>query len=149
MQISQKAQYALRATFELAKNAGNGPVKTAAIAQAQAIPLRFLEIILHELRRAGFVQSRRGSSGGYLLARDPQALAVGEILSFIEGPTDLVDCGFDKGDGGCPFVTDCVFMPLWEQVRQAVDGVYDSTTFKDLLDWEEKQGPKPEIHYAI
>ena len=149
LQISQKAQYALRATFELAKNAGTGPVKTAAIAQAQAIPLRFLEIILHELRRAGFVQSRRGSNGGYLLVRDPQALAVGEILSFVEGPTDLVDCGFDTGVGGCPFVSDCVFMPLWEEVRRAVDGVYDSTTFQNLLDWEEKRDRKPGIQYPI
>jgi len=149
MQISQKAQYALRATFELARNAGNGPVKTAAIAQAQAIPLRFLEIILHELRRAGFVQSRRGSHGGYLLSRDPKALAVGEILSFIEGPTDLVDCGFANGDGGCPFAPDCAFMPLWEEVRRAVDGVYDSTTFQDLLDGEENKDRKAGIHYSI
>jgi Rrf2 family protein len=149
MQVSQKAQYALRATFELARNAGRGPIKAAAIARAQAIPLRFLEIILHELRRAGFVQSRRGCHGGYVLLQTPAALSVGEIISFVEGPTHLVDCGFDKGDGSCPLASSCVFKPLWEKVRQAVAGVYGSTTFQDLLDWEEKKDGKPEIHYSI
>ena len=149
MQVSQKAQYALRATFELARNAGNGPIKAAAIAEAQAIPLRFLEIILHELRRAGYVQSRRGSHGGYLLARDPKALAVGEILSFIEGPTNLVECALDQGDEDCPFASDCVFMPLWERVRRAVAGVYDTTTFQDLLEWEKNKDKEPEIQYSI
>ena len=79
MAISQKCQYALRAVFELAKHYGQGPVKIADIAKAQAIPLRFLEVILSQLRQGGFAGSRRGNEGGYLLVRSPREFATGHI----------------------------------------------------------------------
>jgi len=63
MRVSQKCQYAIRAIFELAKHYGEGTLKTADIAKAQAIPARFLEVILSELRQAAFVESRRGKAG--------------------------------------------------------------------------------------
>ena len=63
MLVSQKCQYALRALFELAKRNGEGPVKIAAIAKAQAIPPRFLEVILSQLKQGSFVESQRGSEG--------------------------------------------------------------------------------------
>ncbi len=69
MLVSQKSQYALRAVFELARRNGGLPVKIADIAEAQAIPQRFLEVIMNQLKQGGFVESRRGKRGGYLLAR--------------------------------------------------------------------------------
>jgi len=92
MQISQKCQYALRAVFELARRPREAPVKVGDIAEAQAIPPRFLEIILNQLKRGGFVESRRGASGGYSLARSPDELTMGEIIRFVEGPFKPVSC---------------------------------------------------------
>ena len=132
--ISQKCQYSLRAVFELGKRWGNGPVKIAEIAKAQAIPIRFLESILNQLKQGGFVESRRGREGGYLLAHAPARIKVGEIIRFIEGPIAPVECAV--GESGCPHRTDCVFLPMYQKVGKAVADVYDGTTFQDLMDRE-------------
>lgn len=134
--ISHKCQYSLRAVFELGKQRGNGPVKIAEIAKAQAIPTRFLESILNQLKQGGFVESRRGREGGYLLTDPPARIKVGEIIRFIEGPIAPVECV--EGESGCPLRSDCVFLPMYKKVSEAVSDVYDGTTFQDLMDQEEK-----------
>jgi len=139
MRVSQKCQYALRALFELAKHFGNAPVRSAEVAQRQAIPPRFLEVILGELRHAGLVVSHRGRRGGYSLTRPPSALTVGEVIWFFEGPVGPVVCAGGRARTDCPFHHDCVFLPMWERVRDAVAGVYDSTTFQDLVDAERQR----------
>src|SRR5229473_6128344 len=88
MNISVKGEYALQAIFDLAANAGAEPVKIAEIARRQKIPQKFLELILASLKQGGFVESRRGAEGGYLLSRPPDTITVGEVLRFIEGPQD-------------------------------------------------------------
>ncbi len=136
MTVSQKCQYALRALFELSKRPGPGPTKVSEIAAAQAIPARFLEAILGELRRGSFVESRRGVNGGYILAVEPNALVVGDIIRFIDGPLTPVRClGEDKGES-CVLKGECAFMGMWNRARNAVAGVYDETTFQDLLEEE-------------
>jgi len=147
MLVSQKCQYALRAIFELAKRTGQGPVKIAEIAEAQAIPVRFLEVILGQLKQGRFVVSQRGSEGGYQLARPPQELTVGEIMRFVEGPLAPVTCGLDpaKTKDKCPFYGNCVFLPMWEKARRAAADVYDSTTFQGLVTQE---GSAPELSEA-
>jgi Rrf2 family protein len=85
LRTTAKADYAVRAAVELAA-AGDGPVKAEQIADAQGIPLNFLENILAELRRAGIVQSRRGASGGYLLAVPPEEVSLADIIRAVEGP---------------------------------------------------------------
>ena len=92
MNLSQKCQYAVRAILELAKHYGQGPVAISQIAASQAIPQRFLENILNELRPTGLIESRRGIQGGYLLARDPGTVSVGEVIRLVEGPLDPVKC---------------------------------------------------------
>ena len=131
--VSQKCQYAIRATFELAKRHGMGPVKISDIAEAQAIPLRFLEVILNQLRQGGFVQSRRGVEGGYYLIRRAEDLTIGEIIRFIEGPTVPVACLSDKGEAKCRLHDNCVFIPMWKRVAQAESDIYNQTSFQDLL----------------
>ena len=76
MDVPQKTRYALRAIFELAKYYGQGPVKVINIANAQATPPRFLEVILNQLKRTGLVDSKRGKDGGYFLLRSPGKLTV-------------------------------------------------------------------------
>jgi Rrf2 family transcriptional regulator, cysteine metabolism repressor len=136
MLISQRCQYALRAIFELAKQSGRGPTKIDQIASAQAIPPRFLAAILNQLKQGGFVGSRRGSDGGYIITRPPSRLTVGELIRFIEGPIGPVGC-LDGGPADrCPLSGSCVFRSLWDQAREAVENVYDTTTFEDLIERE-------------
>jgi Rrf2 family protein len=85
MRVSAKVDYALRASLELAA-AGEGPMKGERIAQAQDIPLKFLENILLELRHAGLVQSQRGADGGYWLASPPEEIKLADVIRAVEGP---------------------------------------------------------------
>ena len=149
MQVSQKCQYALRAVYELAKRHGEGPATAPDIARAQAIPPKFLELILQELRQAGLVESRRGPQGGYLLAGDPRVLTVGQVIRLIEGPFAPVSCiaagdpgpnpngaGGASAPGPCPLQGRCAFLNMWERAHSAVAGVLDATTFQDLIEAE-------------
>lgn len=85
MRLTAKADYAIRAAVELAATA-DGPVKAERVAQAQSIPLRFLEHILLDLKHAGLVASQRGAEGGYRLARTPAEITLAEIIRAVEGP---------------------------------------------------------------
>src|SRR4029078_5416126 len=85
MRVSAKADYAVRASIELA-SAGDGPVKGERIADAQKIPLRFLENILGELKHAGPVQSKRGAEGGYWLSKPAEEVTLADIIRAVEGP---------------------------------------------------------------
>lgn len=136
MNVSQKCQYALRAVFELAKRRGEGPTTVADIAKAQAIPAKFLELILGQLRQGGFTESRRGARGGYLLAAAPEVLAVGDIIRFVDGEFAPVKCIGGGAGSDCPLHGSCAFMDMWTRVRDAVTEVYDTTTFQNLIDAE-------------
>jgi len=150
MQVSQKCQYALRAVFELALRDGEGPVKIAEIARAQAIPPRFLEVILGQLKQAKFVKSKRGVEGGYELARAAGDLTAGEVIRFVEGPLGPVDCVMGGAlDNKCPFNGDCVFLPMWERAQQAISEIYDSTSLQDLVDEQKKKDERGVSNYAI
>jgi len=85
MRISAKADYAVRAAVEMAA-AGDEPVKGEKLAEAQEIPLQFLEHILLELKHARLVRARRGARGGYWLARDPDEITLADIFRAVEGP---------------------------------------------------------------
>jgi Rrf2 family protein len=85
MRVSAKVDYALRACAELAA-AGDGPLKGDRIAQAQQIPLKFLENILLDLKHAGLVQSQRGAEGGYWLSLSPEEISLAEVIRAVEGP---------------------------------------------------------------
>jgi Rrf2 family protein len=92
MRISARADYAVRAAVELAA-AGEGPTKGEAIAQAQGIPLKFLENILGDLRHSGIVRSQRGAEGGYWLARPADQITVADVIRAVEGPLASVRGG--------------------------------------------------------
>ncbi len=149
MNLSQKCQYALRAVFELSKKQGQGPMPAGEIAKAQAIPSRFLELILSELRHGGYVVSRRGVDGGYLLAISPETLTVGDVIRFIEGPLNPVKCIGGNSAGDCPLKGRCAFLGLWERAKNAVEGVYDKTTFHDLVEEEKETVRYTTLNFCI
>ncbi len=149
MFVPQKSRYALRAIFELAKRFGQGPVKIIEIAKGQAIPPKFLEVILSNLKQAGFLESRRGSEGGYLLIRHPSQLTVGDVMRFMHGEVSPVECVASGSKSSCPLFGNCVFLPMWEKVGKAISSVYDSTSFQDLVDEEKRKSGKYVPHYSI
>ena len=152
MSVSQKCQYALRAVLELAKRPREDPTAAGLIAKAQAIPVRFLELILGQLRQGGYVTSRRGAKGGFSLAVEPSALSVGDIIRFVDGPVGPVKCVADAdgpGNTECALYGNCAFMSMWSRARDAVCDVYDTTTFSDLIEAEQAAGGKSRTSYCI
>jgi Rrf2 family transcriptional regulator, cysteine metabolism repressor len=133
MSVSSKCYYALRAVYALAEHAGPDPLKIAEIAERERIPIRFLEVILNQLKGGGFVQSRRGAEGGYRLARPSDQLTIGEIMRYIDGPIAPVDCVSRSRPKVCEFPGGCQFYGFWGRVRQAISDVVDQTTFADLI----------------
>lgn len=131
MNISVKGEYALKAIFDLCSQPSGQPVKIAEIATRQKIPQKFLELILASLKQGGFVESRRGAEGGYLLGRPPSQITVGEVYRFFEGGQNSKARA--KGKPESPLAD------LWRQVDDAVSNIVDHTTFADLhRAWSEK-----------
>jgi Rrf2 family protein len=120
----------LLAVLDLAMQRARGPVKIASIARRQHIPQKFLELILAALKQGGFVESRRGADGGYLLARPPEQIYVGEVLRYMEG-------GRQKA---WRRRADNAFSELWLEVEGAVSGILDRRTLADVArTWADKQ----------
>jgi Rrf2 family transcriptional regulator, cysteine metabolism repressor len=149
MPISQKTQYAVRAVFELAKRQGRGATKISEIADAQAIPQRFLENILNHLKGGGFVESVRGKEGGYLLVRPAKELTVGQVLRFVEGPLSPVECMVDGKKAPCSMYGHCAFRSLWKRAEEALEEVYDGTTFDELVVEETNDCRERSADYSI
>ena len=149
MNLSQKCQYAVRAVLELARQYGQGPVPISQIAASQAIPQRFLENILNELRPTGLIESRRGIQGGYLLTRDPGTVSVGEVIRMVEGPLDPVRCIGDKRNSFCPLKGNCALIHLWDRAKAAVETVYNGATFQDLVEEEKELSRTSTIDFSI
>ncbi|MDQ1397645.1 MAG: hypothetical protein QOG64_2904 [Acidimicrobiaceae bacterium] len=137
MQVSAKADYALRALSELAA-AGGGPLKGGQLASSQSIPPKFLENILIELRHAGIVHSQRGAEGGYRLARPADRINLAEILRAVDGPLANV-----RGlrpeevvyDGSASHLVE-----VWIAVRASLRSVLETITLQGLVDGELPKG---------
>jgi Rrf2 family protein len=141
----KKNQYALRAIFELAKHMDQGPVKISDIAEAQSIPLRFLEVILNQLKASGIVDSKRGFYGGYFLVKPPGQVSVGDVLRFLSRDLPRDDCIACVSPESCPFDSQCAFSSLWNRVKKAAFNIYDETSFQDLID-RERNTRRPGAH---
>ena len=130
VKVSAKSDYAVRALLELA-DAGDGPVKGERLAQTQAIPLKFLENILIDLRHAGIVRSQRGADGGYWLARGPDSISVGEVIRAVDGPLASVrgeapeDLDYDGAAEN--------LQAVWIAVRASLRSVVDELTLADVV----------------
>lgn len=141
--FSTKCIYALRAILELALQDGFGVVKSQQIASAQGIPLRFLEIILSELRQGGFVESRRGNAGGYALARPSETITVAQVIDFIEGHKATRKPRFSADGGEDPFSN------LWQELDRACSDVLASISFAKLAEEEVRKRNLHVQNYVI
>ena len=132
MKISYKSDYALKAVLDLALcYDGREPVSIHDTAKRIDAPVKFLEQIFSGLKSHGIIESRRGSSGGYLLAKPPEKITVGEIIRLIEGPTEPISC-VKQDYSGCDEMYTCVFRNIWKDIHQATSRVIDRVNFRDL-----------------
>ena len=130
MRISSRCEYGVRALVYLAARAGCGPVPLSEISAGEAIPGPFLERILARLRENGIVRATRGASGGYELARPAAEIAVGEVVTALEGPLSLVGCLPD--DNACARAEGCASKMVWHRLDRAINEALDAITLEDL-----------------
>ena len=139
--VSQRTEYATRAMLELAvrrARSGAALVPARALAEAQHVPLRFLEQQLGALHKAGLVESFRGAGGGCRLAKDPATIRVSDIVDAIEGHTYPMHC-LDVEDHTCFADSHCVLQELWGDIDVAIRQVLERTTLADLAERHAKQ----------
>jgi Rrf2 family protein len=124
--------------LDLATNQTGEPIRLKDVARRQDISEKYLEQIISVLNKAGFVRSIRGPQGGYLLARKPKEYTVGMILRLTEGTLSPVECvGTDSMD--CEREEGCVTKILWKKLDDAINGVVDTITLDDMLEWQAEQ----------
>jgi len=145
LKITYKGDYALKAVLGLALNSGK-LVTIHDLAKHTDIPVKFLEQVLLDLKKGGFVESRRGKIGGYLLAKHPSQIKLGEVIRFIDGPIEPIGCVGVKYSG-CADTYSCVFRRIWSEVAQATCAVIDNISFEDLAN--QATVGKQEIVYNI
>ena len=134
--ISQKAKYALRALVSLCRARYGEPLMISQISKEQAIPKKFLEQILLELKRHGIVESRRGRLGGYVLLRAPDKVTFGEVLRLIDGPIAPLPCLSKIAYRRCIDCADestCEIRHVFARVAEATREVLDKTTLADAV----------------
>ena len=135
MKISAKDEYSCSAVLELALQYDpDTPIRVQDIADRQGIPIKFLFQIMQILKRVEIVRSKRGSDGGYSLARPPAEITVGDVLRSVSGPLVQLAC-LESGDfdDDCVRQSTCQFKPIWADVNLAISSVLDGITFADIV----------------
>jgi Rrf2 family protein len=133
--LSKKSKYGLKALLVLGQEAGHGPVLVSDISQREAIPQKFLEAILLELKRHGIVESKKGRGGGYFLRRRPADITFGEVIRVLDGPLAAVSCVSQTAYMTCAECIDeetCGVRLAMKEVRDATARILDHRTLADV-----------------
>lgn len=133
--LSRKSKYGLKALLLLAEETGKGPVLISRLAERDALPKKFLEAILLDLKRHGLVESRKGKGGGYYLRRPSYEITFGEVIRVLEGPLALVPCVSQTAYMPCVECVDeasCGVRLAMQEVRDATAQILDGTTLADV-----------------
>ena len=137
--LSQKAQYAFRALTHLVDKFQKGPVLISEIATQKRIPLKFLENILLELKKAGILDSKKGKGGGYFIRQDPGQTTIASIIRIVDGPIAMLPCVslyFYQKCKNCD-EHNCGLHGMMAQVRDATLGILENRTLRDLVSGQE------------
>lgn len=134
MKVSTKGDYGVRALIELAHHYGHGPLQSAEIAARQEVPEPYLDQLLTNLRRAGFIRSVRGPQGGHALIRDPREVRLSEVIVALEGSLAPTACVDDPD--ACNRSGGCVQREVYERVRDATIEILDNVSIADLAEKE-------------
>jgi len=149
MKVSTKGDYATRAMQDLALHFDQGPIQIEEIARRQHLPVRYLEQILLSLKRAGFLESKRGVNGGYYLAKHPREITVGAIIRVMEGPIIPIFCVGSGKREICVEEPHCSLRDIWNEVRDAVVRIVDHITLEDLCRQIRVKRERQELTYQI
>jgi Rrf2 family cysteine metabolism transcriptional repressor len=133
MKVSKRGQYGMRALCHLSETYGSGVVQIREIARREAIPAKFLEGILLELKHAGIVRSRRGIDGGYELARDPKEIFLGQVMRVLDGPLAPLGSAAELKDLMRDDPRQAGFYSVLMDVRNAAATILDRTTLADVV----------------
>ncbi|WP_139490509.1 cysteine metabolism transcriptional regulator CymR [Brevibacillus dissolubilis] len=128
MKISTKGRYGLTIMMELAVHHGEGPISLKSIAQRHELSEHYLEQLIAPLRNAGLVKSIRGAYGGYVLSKAPEEITSGDIIRVLEGPISPVEFSEEE---------DPAKRYLWLRIRDSISAVLDSTTLRDLVNYQD------------
>ena len=132
MKISTKGRYALRLMIDLAQHDAGGYIPLRDISRRQEISAKYLEQIVVQLSRAGFVTSTRGAQGGYQLARHPSEYTVGDILRITEGSLAPVAC-LEHEPIDCARANECITLDFWRELYNVINQYVDSVTLDELV----------------
>ena len=138
MKLSTKSRYGTRLMVDMAQHYGDGPIHLAHVARRQGISVKYLEQIIIPLKKAQYIQSVRGPKGGYVLAKPPEEITVGEIVALMEEGTSLVECS-DRGES-CQRSSTCLTRNLWKEAAQAMFEKLQAITLADIIKGT-KSGP--------
>ncbi len=150
MKLSTKTRYGVRALFDIAFHNDGRPTQARDIARRQDVPLRYLEQIFQELRRAHLIEAKRGPRGGYFLARAPEAITLGDVLRAVQGPIDLLMADERPSENGRSAKR--VPATIWKELAEKVGACFDGVTIKDLCQRGEALGlhrgePEPHMYF--
>lgn len=146
--LTNKGKYGLKAMVHLARLPTGKSTQTAEIAEANGIPKAFLDTILMELRKAGFVRSKKGPGGGFMLAHPPDQIRMGQVVRTLDGPIAPFPCARRKGYqpcDDCPDVDNCPVRTLMQDVRDAMAAVLDETTLEQMRDRAHRIADPPDL----
>lgn len=134
--ISKRTQYGLKAMLSLGSRFGGGPVAIATLSREDSIPIKFLELILLDLKASGLLESKKGPGGGYQLSRPPSTITIGSLIRIMEGPLAPLPCASETAFRPCEECGDvesCGTRIIMRQVRDAMANVLDRTTLAELI----------------
>jgi Rrf2 family protein len=132
MRVTTRVRYGLRAMLQIADHYQNGPVPISAISHTQEISAKYLEQIVGNLRRHGILASRKGVRGGYFLTRTPAEISLWEVISALDGETELVDCVAHPEI--CERADDCCTRVIWSLLGHRLRDFWQDFSLQDLLD---------------
>lgn len=141
MRLSTRGHYGLKAMFDLAQNYTTEPIPLKTVAERQNLSEHYLEQLIAMLKKAGLVRSVRGAQGGYILAREPSEITVGDVIRVLEGPIAPVYCVSEEDPGSCDEADYCITRTVWARVRDSIAAVLDSISLADMCR-EAEEGQK-------
>jgi Rrf2 family cysteine metabolism transcriptional repressor len=147
MKVSLRSTYGIMAAVDLAMQSVSTPIQTKAIARRQGIPARFLEQVLHAMKKAGLVSSQRGAQGGYVLSKKPSEVSVAEIIDALEGPflrmTDM------NGRFHPTTKSEALLSKVWDRVYEAERHVLEGVTIEELAGQQREIEQQRTLMYHI
>ena len=147
MKLSTKGRYGARLMLDLALHFGKRPVLLKDVAERQEISEKYLGHLIPPLKAAGLINSSRGAHGGYILARSPEDITLGEIIQAVEGSLSLVECVATPGV--CHRVGFCVTRDIWNQMGEKMAEVLESITLQDMAQRQQQKQKSQSLMYSI